>query len=326
MAAFWSMIERLKAIVVSEHLLLWLAVAMAAVACLAVPGFATWWNAQTVMLYAFPLLVVSVGLTFVLISGGIDLSLTSIMAVVSVAGAKVMSGSEGLLGGSSLAIPAALLAMLAVGCALGSLNGLLVARFEIPSFIATLTLMMVASGFAVWVTRSEKIADLPPIYLEAGQNLPLVFLLVALLVGLAHILLGRSLFGQWLYMVGRNEAAARISGVPTRWTVFSVYVASGGFAALGSILLTAGLETGDPVMARNSLLDVVGATVLGGTSLRGGKGKVIWTVYGVLFLAVMDNILNLLNVNYYFITMSKGAVILLAASLDAWRGGRVAHG
>jgi len=303
----------------SEHLILWFCILLAGFSTAVVPGFATWWNAQTILLYAMPLLMASVGLTFVLITGGIDLSITSIMAAASVAGAMIMSTDSGLLANTSTGIPIAILVMIGVGCALGALNGHFVSNYKIPSFIATLTLMMFVSGLAVWSTRSEKIGGLPTPFLDVGQNLILMAGLVAVLVIGAHWVLSRTLYGRWLYAVGLNEKAALVSGVPVRRTIFFVYVISGGFAAIASILLTANLETGDPVMARNSLLDIVGATVLGGASLQGGRGKVLWTLYGVTFLVLLDNILNLMNVNYYFITMSKGAVILAAASLDALR-------
>lgn len=311
--------NRLKSLFLSEHLILALCVVGAALASAFVPGFATWWNAQTLLLYGLPLLVTAVGLTFVLIVGEIDLSVTSIMALASVVGARVMSDEGGLLAGSAWAVPASLLVMLLAGAGLGALNGVFVAKFQIPSFISTLTMMMFVSGFAIWLTRSEKIGGLPRAFREGGQNLLLVLALVVALVALSQYFLSRSVYGRWLYMAGLNEINARISGVPTCGVVFSVFVASGIFAALGAILLTASLETGDPVMARNSLLDIVGATVLGGTSLHGGRGKAIWTVYGVVFLVLLDNSLNLLNVNYYFITLSKGGVILLAALLDSLR-------
>lgn len=120
-------------------------------------------------------------------------------------------------------------------------------------------------------------------------------------------------------LTGQNATAARISGVPVRAMTFSAYVASGCCAALASVILTGRLETGSPVLGREILLDIIGATVVGGTSLFGGKGKIAWTFFGVLFLTVLDNALNLLSLSQFSITMTKGAVILFAAVLDATR-------
>jgi ribose/xylose/arabinose/galactoside ABC-type transport system permease subunit len=135
----------------------------------------------------------------------------------------------------------------------------------------------------------------------------------------AHLVLQRTVYGRWLYAVGQNSTAALISGVPVVKVAFAPYVISGFCAGLASILLTGRLETGSPVLGREILLDIIGATVVGGTSLFGGRGKILWTFFGVLFLALLDNALNLLNLSHFSITIAKGTVILLAAVLDALR-------
>jgi ribose/xylose/arabinose/galactoside ABC-type transport system permease subunit len=316
--------RRLRAIIQSEHLILLLSIALAAFGVVAVPGFVSWWNLQTLLVYLLPLLPAAIGLTFVLITGGIDLSLTSIMALVSVTGALIMSQTSGYLAGSAAAVPAGLLAMLVMGMLVGGLNGLFVTIGAIPPFIATLTTMILGSGTAIWLTRSEKIGSLPGVYLDAGQSYVLGAILVAALLLLAHLILTRSQWGQWLQAIGLNPKAAVIAGVPLRRTLFFTYLASGGLAAVSAILLSARLETGDPVLGRGYLLDIIGATVLGGTSLQGGRGKVIWTASGLLFFALLDNILNLLNVHHYYVTMSKGGAIIIASLLDFARRRRTA--
>jgi ribose/xylose/arabinose/galactoside ABC-type transport system permease subunit len=132
--------------------------------------------------------------------------------------------------------------------------------------------------------------------------------------------------GRWLYAVGYNPRTSLISGVPVGRVTAGAYVLSGLFAATASILLTARLETGSPNHGKALLLDVIGAAVIGGTSLFGGKGKVPWTVFGVLFLALLGNGLNLLNLSDFLITIIKGTVILIAALLDVWRGVFAARG
>lgn len=284
-----------------------------------VPGLATWGNLQAVLAYLLPLLVVSVGLTLVLIAGGIDLSVTSTLALASVVGGKVMSAEEGWLAGHAWAVPAGLGAMLLTGVVLGAVNGLAVAWCRIPAFIATLTTLMFVGGFAIWSTGSRKIGGLPPGFLVLGQNLALATLLAGAATLAAHLALSRTLHGRWLRAVGHNPQAARVSGVPVGRVTFGVYVASGLFAGLSAVLFTAGLETGNPEMARDNLLDVVGAVVLGGTSLFGGRGGVPGTVFGVVFLALLDNALNLLNLAFPAILMVKGGVILAAALADTLR-------
>jgi ribose/xylose/arabinose/galactoside ABC-type transport system permease subunit len=283
------------------------------------PGFATWGNFQTILAYLLPILVVSVGLTLVLIIGGIDLSVTSIIALASVIGGKIMSSQEGWLAGHVLAVPVGMLAMLLAGILVGSINGFAVAICRIPAFIATLTTMMFVSGLAIWITLSRKIGGLPPAFVQLGQQLWMAAVIAAIATLLAHAILSRTLYGRWLYAIGHNARAALISGVPVGQVTFLTYVVSGLFAGLSSILFTAGLETGNPEMARDNLLDVVGAVVIGGTSLYGGKGRVIGTVFGVLFLALIDNSLNLIGLTFYTITMVKGGVILAAAVLDSLR-------
>lgn len=283
------------------------------------PGFLEPANFTTLLITLLPLFLVAIGQTMVLITGGIDLSQTSVIALCSIAGAAVMSGDHQWLGGSPLALPLGLVAMALVGAAVGACNGLAVTRLAMPPFIVTLTSMMFFSGLAIWLTRSQNIGNLPAGFNALGSKLWLALPFAAVLAWLAHTVLSRSLPGRWLYATGHNSRAAHISGVPVKGVVTAAYIASGMFAAAGSVLYTAQAETGSPVLAQRLLLDVVGATVIGGTSLFGGKGRVLWTLWGVLFIKLMDNSLNLLDLSYFTIMMVKGAVILLAAFLDALR-------
>lgn len=281
------------------------------------PGLLSADNIGNIFSNLLPLLIVATGQTLVLITGGIDLSATSVMALCSVTGAMVMSG-----GGARAAI-SGVVVMLLVGAAVGVCNGLAVTRLQMPPFIVTLTAMMFFSGLAIWLTKSKTIYDLPPAFNAIGKGaflfLPYAFFVALLLVGAAHLLLRRSLLGRWLYAVGLNSKAARISGVPVDRATLCAYVLSGLFAAVAAILYTGRLETGSPVLGQRLLLDVIGAAVIGGTSLFGGRGKVVWTIYGVLFLTLIDNSLNLAGLSHFTIMMVKGGVILLAALLDVLR-------
>ena len=196
----------------------------------------------------------------------------------------------------------------------------MVTLLRLPAFIVTIASMMFLSGFAIWFTQSKSIYNLPGAFLALGQYLPVALGLTLALAVAAHLVLRRTVYGRWLYAIGQNATAASISGVPVQGMIFAAYVFSGFCAALASVMLTGRLETGSPVLGREILLDIIAATVVGGTSLFGGKGKIAWTFSGVLFLALLDNSLNLLNLSQFSITMAKGAVILIAAVLDATRG------
>jgi ribose/xylose/arabinose/galactoside ABC-type transport system permease subunit len=308
-----------RRLVASEYLVLLLSVFYFLAMLPVAPGFGSRENLFNILSSLLPLFALSIGQTFVLITGGIDLSVTAVVALSSVAGAAVMSGDSGLLRGGALAVPGAIVGMLMVGGILGGLNGLAVSRLRMPAFIVTLTSMMFFSGFAVWATHSRNISNLPSMFNAIGSRTLIAGALVLSLALGAHFILSHSIWGRWLYATGQNPRAAVISGVPVNRLIPLAYIASGICAAVASILYTGRLETGSPVLGQRVLLDVIGATVIGGTSLYGGKGKIAWAFFGVLFLTLLDNSLNLLNLSYFSIMMVKGAVILLAALLDTAR-------
>ena len=303
----------------SEYLVLLLSGILFAILAPITPGLASTGNLANLAANLLPLLVVAIGQTLVLIAGGIDLSVTATIAMSSVVGAFVMNGDDGWLRGSALASPAGIGAMLAVGAAVGACNGLAVTRLRMPAFIVTLTSMMFLSGLAVWLTKSQPIYNLPQGFTRLGSGLGWTLLIAGGLAIAVHLALTRLVFGRWLYAVGHNQRAAHVSGVPVNGVLVAAYVACGVLAAAASVLYTGRLETGSPVLGQRILLDVIGATVIGGTSLFGGKGKVLWTLFGVLFLTLLDNALNLAGLSYFAIMMTKGGVIVLAAVLDAAR-------
>ena len=309
----------------SEYATLLLAAAYFLAVLPFLPELATSRNLSNLFMNMLPLLAVALGQTVVLITGGIDLSVTSTIAAASVAAAWAMTTPAG--GGNyapePAMVPLAIAAAIGVGLLAGAFNGAAVAGLSLPPFIVTLSSMMLLGGATLWATRSRNIANLPDRFTDIGfgslAGLPYALWVVAGLAVAVHFTLGRTLFGRWLYATGHNAKAALVSGVPVRRVTGSAYVVSGVCAAAASVLYTARLETGSPTLGREILLDVIGATVIGGTSLFGGKGKVLWTVFGVLLFSLIANTLNLLGVQHYTIMMVKGAVILLAAGLDLLR-------
>jgi ribose/xylose/arabinose/galactoside ABC-type transport system permease subunit len=320
----WRFLRRL---LTSEYLVLLLTALY--VLCLwpFAPEIVSAQTALEVIMAMLPLLLLAIGQTFVLIVAGIDLSITSIMAFSSVVAASLMTGDGGYLAGNVLAVPVALVAFLLIGLAVGYANGLCVVRFGMPSFMVTLVAQTFLSGAAIWFTSlhstSVSIGDLPAAFSVIGRGgvagIPYALLLCLVVAFAAHWLLGRTTLGRWLYAVGNNPRAATVSGVPTGRVIIIAFVLSGFCAALASIVYTSRLETGTPVLGQRVLLDVIGAAVIGGVSLFGGRGKISWVILGVLFLSVVDKGLQLLGLSQSIVFAVKGGVILLAAIIDALR-------
>ncbi len=284
------------------------------------PGFFTANNSWNLLYNFLPLLIIAVGQTFVMITAGIDLSVTAIVALASVTGGYVMSRDSSPFAGEGTAIAGGVFAMLTTGLLVGAFNGLAVARLKMPAFMVTLTSMIFFSGLAVWLTESQNLYNLPGAYVDFPYRsllgIPLPVYAGALVLGLAWFLLNRTIYGEWIYAVGVNQRTALISGVPVERTLLLVYAISGLCAAAGAALYTARLETGSPVMGQNILLDVIGAVVIGGTSLFGGRGKLLWTAAGAALMTMLDNSLNLLGLSFFIIMIVKGAIILLTALLN----------
>jgi ribose/xylose/arabinose/galactoside ABC-type transport system permease subunit len=320
----------------SEHFTLILCAAYAALAWPFVPVLFSAEVVGDIIANMMPLMILAVGQTFVLIIAGIDLSVTSVIALSGVVGASIMTNSGGFAPGDP-GIPVALLAMVAVGIGVGLINGMSVTAINMPAFLVTLATRMFFSGLAIWFTTfrttSSSISDLPGAFnaiaggfvlklpiagsVLALPVLPVVIATVA--AALAHVVLSRSRFGRDLYAVGANRAAARVSGIDVNRTILLAFAVSGLSGALAGILLSSRLQTGTPILGDNMLLDIIGAAVIGGTSLFGGRGKVSWTIYGVLFLVLLDTTLRLRGASLFVIFIMKGGVILLASVLDVLR-------
>jgi ribose/xylose/arabinose/galactoside ABC-type transport system permease subunit len=332
----------LRRLLLSEYFVLYLSIFYFLLLLPFVPRIASPQNLANIFSNMWPLLAVAIGQTIVMIVGGIDLSQTSIMALASVVGAalmtsmvdpvlftksplwgSVLSEQGGPLAGSPFAVLAAVVVMLSVGALIGWFNGLAVARLKMPPFMVTLVGMMFFSAFAIYLVKSENIIHLPDGYLAIGQAqvsiFPYSFFIVGALAIGAGMLLNRTVLGRWFYATGTNQRAAMVAGVPVVRVIVIAYILSGVSAAIGSVFYSARLAAGRPTLGATLLLDVVGATVIGGTSLFGGKGKIMWTVFGVLFFVLLDNSLNLLNLSYFWVQIVKGSVIILAAALDVAR-------
>ncbi len=249
----------------------------------------------------------------------------------------------GVLANHPAALPVAIAVILCTGLLIGLINGLFIARFKLPSFMMTLVTSMLFAAMAIWITQSQNIVNLPDGFTSLGKGdivsvyfgekltpeikrrdiLPFITYPMVISLALAfaaHLLLGRTVFGRQVYAVGNNPKAAQISGVPVRRTILLVFVIAGFCAAVAAILYAARLEAGRPTIgAGSALLDIIGAVVLGGTSLTGGKGKISWTVVGVVFFVLLSNTLNYMRLSAFHIDVVKGVIILAAALLDVLR-------
>ena len=264
--------------------------------------------------------ILAVGLTFVILTGGIDLSVGSLLALCGILGASFVTGANP---GS----PAAALAVgIGAGLALGMVNGLLVAYLRVPAFVATLGMLSVARGLTFIANGGMPVPNLSPAFRTLGQGfvagVPVPVILFALTVLLAWIALRFTTYGRYVYAVGGNERSARTSGIDTRRVTFSVYAVSGALAGLAGLMLAARTTSALPQAGVSYELDAIAAVVIGGTSLTGGIGSPVGTLFGALIIAVISNGLDLMGVSSYYQQVIKGVIIVLAVLLDTSRRAR----
>jgi ribose/xylose/arabinose/galactoside ABC-type transport system permease subunit len=258
---------------------------------------------------AFPA-VIAAGMTFVILTAGIDLS------VGSVVGLSGVLCADALVHGWSLWTSAGL--GLLVGLATGAVNGLIITRVRVPPFVVTLAMMLVVRGAAYKYTNANTIAGLPSSFALLSQRGSMAIVMVVVFA-IAWVLLTRTAFGRHVYATGGNPDAAWLSGVRVNRVLMAVYVLCGLGAGLAGVLVASRLNAGYPRAGELYELDAVAAVVVGGTSLFGGRGSIWGTLAGAFFIGILNNGLNLYNVSPYDQMIVKGAVLLAAASLDRWR-------
>lgn len=256
--------------------------------------------------------ILAAGMTFVILTGGIDLSVGSVLALSGAVMAGLLSGGAPLL----LAIGAGL----ALGALLGLVNGLVITRGKVQPFIGTLAMLTIARGITLVYTDGRPITGLPDafVWLGAGEviRLPVPILIMGLVFLVTYVILTQAVPGRYVYAIGGNEEAARLSGVNVTLYKTLAYVASGLFSAISAVILTARLNSAQPTAGSGFELDAIAAVVLGGTTLAGGEGSIGGTLLGALIIGVINNGLNLLNVSSFYQLVAKGVVILLAVLLD----------
>lgn len=255
--------------------------------------------------------IISIGMTLVILTGGIDLSVGSVLALSVIIGASWMK--------QGAPVPLAVGGALAIGAGLGAINGLIITRGKIPPFIATLGMLTVARGLTLIYTQGQPVSSLPQSFLFIGAGslgpipMPIVIFAITFIAG--YILLTRTRLGQSIYILGDNPAAARLAGIPTDRVTVTVYTLSGLCAALAGLVLVARLNSAQPVLGVGYEFNAIAAVVVGGASFTGGEGNLIGTLLGTLLIETLNNGLNLLNVSSLWEQVVKGVVIALALLL-----------
>ncbi len=276
------------------------------------PYFLTAANFRAMAIGLAPTAIITVGMTFLLVSGGFDLSVGAVLALTgTVLALLVVKG---------LPILVALAATALVGAAVGGINGLLVTRVGVNPLVATLGTLSVARGVALVLTEGFSISGLPPSFGLVGSaeiaGVPLMVVIMAVVVVLGDLALRHTRALRQLYFIGANEAAARLSGIRVDRVRVSAYVASGLLATLAGMLLASRLMAGTPTAGNALELQVLAAAVIGGASLRGGEGTVLGAFLGVIFVALINNAMTMLAVSIYWQMVVTGIVLTVAVALD----------
>jgi ribose transport system permease protein len=270
--------------------------------------------------------IIAIGMTMVIITGGIDLSVGSLIALSAVFTALLIRDYGGALEASALSMILSCFGALIMCALMGAFSGTMVTLFKIPPFIVTLAMMLVASGMAFILAEGQSIYQVPDTFIWLGRGtsfwrIPNAVVLMLFLYGIAHIVMTRMTLGRYIYAVGGNVEAARLSGVPVRRVLLLVYTVNGALAGLGGVVMASQLKSGTPTYGLMYELYVIAAVVVGGTSLSGGEGKILGTLIGAFIIAVIQNGMNLTGVESYTQKVVLGLVILGAVMLDMLKKG-----
>jgi ribose transport system permease protein len=260
--------------------------------------------------------VIAAGMTFVILTGGIDLSVGSTLALTGAVAATLLSAGVPMI--------IAVIASIFLGAFIGFLNGLIIGKGRVQPFIATLAMMTIVRGVTLIFTNGRPISTgdfLSSDYFSLiGRGkvfgIPTPIIITIVLFALGYYLLKNTSLGRYVYALGGNEEATKLSGIDVNYIKYKVYAIAGALAAVAGLIVTARLSSAQPQAGGGYELDAIAAVVLGGTSLAGGKGGIIGTIVGALIIGILNNSLNLLDVTSYYQLLVKGIVILIAVLID----------
>lgn len=280
-----------------------------------VPRFFNPRNLKNILVQSSTLGIMAIGMTLVYLTGGMDLSIPSVMALSGIIGAIAMQAGVHPLFAAIISI--------FTGGAVGAINGLSVSSLKMIPFVVTLAMMQVMSGVSTWITNSVSVA-VPLSYINvilykiAGLPIPVYIFII--ITAISTFICKSTLPGRWLYAVGININSAKVCKIPADRVVFFTYVFSGFLAGLTGILLTARLGAAGPLMgSSNVILDVMSAAVVGGVSIYGGIGSPLGAALGAVLITVLNNVLNLLRVDFFPSQVIKGVLIIVFVALDSLR-------
>lgn len=301
-----------------ENTMLFFLIALFVLSLIFVPRFATVGNLKNVLIQISINALIATGMTFVILSDGIDLSVGSVAALAGIAGAALIKMMPDA--GIFLSIIVILATSIAVGGICGFINGFCIARLNVPPFIATLAMMNVARGLAYVFTNAKPIFGLPESFGWVGLRslgpIPVTIILMILVLVFAYVILSQTCFGRYVYAVGSNKEVAKLSGINITKIKFSVYIICGMLAALAGVVLASKLQNGQATAATGYELNAIAAVAMGGTSMSGGRGGMIQTVFGLFVIGIINNALSLLGVSSYWQTIAMGVIILIAVVID----------
>ncbi|MCI8651049.1 MAG: ribose ABC transporter permease [Oscillospiraceae bacterium] len=263
--------------------------------------------------------ILAAGMSFVILTGGIDISVGSALALVGAVSVNLIAGGMNIV--------MVLMLSIAMGALIGLFNGIFIAYFRLQPMIVTLATMSICRGLTNIYTKGAPITlktslASGKIYKWIGSGtlfggIPFSLVLVVVLYAMAYYVLNKTAYGRQVYAVGGNEEAARLSGINSTRAKMMAYVICGMTAALAGIIISARVSSAQPNAGEGYEMDAIAAVVIGGTSLRGGEGRVLYTIMGALIIGMLNNIMNLVGVESYYQTVVKGVVILVAVLLDA---------
>ncbi|WP_300902709.1 ribose ABC transporter permease [uncultured Clostridium sp.] len=276
------------------------------------PAFMTLSNITNVFTQVSTNAIIAVGMTFVILTGGIDLSVGSTVAISGAFAASIIKSTNNVF----LAIIVAGI----VGIVIGLINGLLISKGKLQAFIATLATMTIFRGVTLVFTNGTPISKLSESFVNIGNGklgfitIPVVITVIVFII--AVYVLTQTRFGRYLYALGGNEDSARLSGINTNKIKTLVYVISGFASSIAGVIIASRIGSASPNAGTGFELDAIAAVVIGGTSLAGGEGRITGTLIGALIIGVLNNGLNLMNVSPFYQSIVKGLVILIAVLLD----------
>jgi len=276
------------------------------------PAFMTLSNISNVFTQVSTNAIIAVGMTFVILTGGIDLSVGSTVAISGALAASIIKSTNNIF--------LAVLSAAIVGIAIGIINGLLISKGKLQAFIVTLATMTIFRGATLVFTNGTPISKLPEKFVEIGNGklafIPIPVIITVIVLIISIYILTQTRFGRYLYALGGNEDSARLSGINTTKIKTLVYVISGFAASIAGVITASRIGSASPNAGTSFELDAIAAVVIGGTSLAGGEGKITGTIIGALIIGVLNNGLNLMNVSPFYQSIVKGLVILIAVLLD----------